>query len=245
MAGKGWGAITSLFIQKTDEEPVPSMVEPDPEPEPEPVAAPVRRSAIARSVVASASLMSADTSGSSDGSPEIPEGRPFDELYRDAGVPASPYPVEKLLTVLTGLAAMPEAQIRMCVTAMDAADESWTIEDPVADARNKIDALKNEKARLAEVVAEVDAQGKADIIAADTHLAETAASIKAQIDALQAELHAKMDLTSAAKAAIDAGVRAAREAAARESLRLESEVGRLNRIPNTFGTGLPSATPTR
>jgi hypothetical protein len=243
MAGKGWGALTSLFIQKTDEEPVPSMVEPEPELEPEPVAAPPRRSAIARSVVTSVSAPFDAASGTSGGSPEVPEGRPFDELYREAGVPASPYPVEKLLTVLTGLAAMPEAQIRMCVTAMDAADESWTIEDPVTDARNKIDALKNEKARLAEVVAQVDAQGKADIVAADTELAETAASIKAQIDALQAQLHEKMDSTSAAKSAIDASVRAAREAAARESLRLDSEVGRLNRIPNTFGSGIaPSAT---
>jgi hypothetical protein len=262
MAKTGWGAISALFIKAdaTEEIPVRGVdLEPDPELAPDPVArssaariaAPLesaRRAPYVPSTPRSAAELRAALMPESNavggppvGSPAIPEGRPFEEIYAAAGVPVSPYPVEKLLAVVTGLSAMPEPQIRMCVTAMDAADESWTIEDPVADARIKIDVLKAEKQQLLDVVAAVEADGKNEIIAADTHLAETAAFIKEQIDQLQAQLHEQMDATSAAKASIDASIRAAREACARESLRLESEIGRLNRVPNTFGSGLTPA----
>lgn len=65
----------------------------------------------------------------------------LDEIYAKAGVPASLYPAERLLRLIEGLSAMDPGTRLMAIKAMDAADESWTIEDPLADAQTKAQAL--------------------------------------------------------------------------------------------------------
>ena len=58
-------------------------------------------------------------------------------VYAQAGVPPSVYPAERLLRLVDGLSAMDPATRLMAIQAMDAADESWTMADPVADAAAK------------------------------------------------------------------------------------------------------------
>ena len=65
----------------------------------------------------------------------------LDNIYAKAGVPASLYPAERLLRLIEGLSAMDPDTRLMAIKAMDAADESWTIEDPLADAQTKAQAL--------------------------------------------------------------------------------------------------------
>jgi hypothetical protein len=65
----------------------------------------------------------------------------LDDIYAKAGVPASLYPAERLLRPIEGLSAMDPGTRLMAIKAMDAADESWTIEDPLADAQTKAQAL--------------------------------------------------------------------------------------------------------
>lgn len=168
------------------------------------------------------------------GSPSILEGRPFEDIYGTNGVPASPYPAEKLLAFIAGLATMPLPQIQMVVSAMDAADTSWTIADPVHDAEAKITVLQSEKTRITATVQQVEAQGKAEAEALDTGLANTSTDIRQQIEALQVKLQEEIARVTSAKTDSDNRIRAAREAGSRESLRLDAEVSRLNTIPNKF-----------
>lgn len=65
----------------------------------------------------------------------------LDDIYAQAGVPTSKYPAERLLRLIEGLSAMDANTRLMAIKAMDAADESWTIDDPLADARTKAEAL--------------------------------------------------------------------------------------------------------
>ncbi|MGS5085965.1 methyl-accepting chemotaxis protein [Hydrogenophaga sp. A37] len=65
----------------------------------------------------------------------------LDDIYAQAGVPPSLYPAERLLRLIEGLSAMDPGTRLMAIQAMDAADESWTIEDPLADAQTKAQAL--------------------------------------------------------------------------------------------------------
>lgn len=65
----------------------------------------------------------------------------LDDIYAHAGVPASLYPAERLLRLIEGLSAMDPGTRLMAIKAMDAADESWTIDDPLADAQAKAQAL--------------------------------------------------------------------------------------------------------
>ena len=62
----------------------------------------------------------------------------FDDIYANAGVSPSAYPAERLLRLVDGLSAMDQATRLMAIKAMDAADESWTIDDPLADAAAKV-----------------------------------------------------------------------------------------------------------
>lgn len=75
--------------------------------------------------------------------PKLPLAAPIalEDIYSKAGVPASNYPAERLLRLIEGLSAMDEPVRLMAIKAMDAADESWTIEDPINDAQAKLKAL--------------------------------------------------------------------------------------------------------
>ena len=66
----------------------------------------------------------------------------LDDIYTAHGVGPSLYPAERLLRLVDGLSAMDVATRLMAIQAMDAADESWTIDDPLADAAAKVNALQ-------------------------------------------------------------------------------------------------------
>ena len=53
-------------------------------------------------------------------------------VYTHAGVSPSVYPAERLLRLVDGLSAMDPATRLMAIQAMDAADESWSLADPLA-----------------------------------------------------------------------------------------------------------------
>ncbi len=168
------------------------------------------------------------------GGPALVEGRPFESLYFDAGVPTSPYPVERLLKLLEGLHAMDPSTRATVVAALDAADDTWTIADPVLDAQRKIDALGGAKSTLAEALGSVEVQGASQAEAQERYLADATTEIRRQIAELQAMLEREIATVTAHKADIDTNVRAAREAYAREAARLDAEIGRLEVIPKTF-----------
>ena len=126
MYSSSWNAFSALFV-KPPEAPVYT---PEPEPEPEPEVAPLLNTS---------------------GSPEIVEGRPYADIYTGAGVPASTFPVEKLLAVIEGLANMSPEQIRMVIAAMDAADSSWVIGEAGArgahPSRHRLEGSRRRMAR--------------------------------------------------------------------------------------------------
>ena len=73
---------------------------------------------------------------------EITEGKSFDSIFADANLPISPFPAERLLRLLDGLQAMDETTRKAAVKAMDAADDTWAIDDPVLDAQRKVGVLE-------------------------------------------------------------------------------------------------------
>lgn len=141
----------------------------------------------------------------------------LDAVYAQAGVAPSLYPAERLLRLVDGLSAMDEATRLMAIKAMDAADESWTIEDPLADAAAKVQALamhaellqlnlqaleRDTRARMEAVaarrekvvgdirqqMAELDALATRETTRAAQELATQEAQLKAAQDRTAAEL---------------------------------------------------------
>ncbi len=166
---------------------------------------------------------------------EIPVDIPFDTLYEQAGMPPSPFPAEKLLRLLDGLRSMDATTRKAAVLAMDAADENWSIVDPVQDARRKIAALTAYRQGLSEQLASV-AQQAGDQIANGKHALENSvAEIRAQIAQLEQLLEREIARSAQEITAIEGGQRAAREAVAREQRRLDQEIERLGEIPAGYG----------
>lgn len=245
-----WKKLVGAFVKLDEDTPSPSGAPTDPE-EIEKLLAEVRGgkpkppSATSASPTPAAPVAVPSTPLPAGVPSDVVEGRAFDDIYKAAGVPPSPHPAEKLLKVLTGLGAMPVDTRRTVVAAMDEADESWTIADPVLDAQNKVAALQAEKARISASVQAAEAQALNDNKAQDDYLLQATSEIRRQIAELQATLEAEISGVSKAKSEIDSRLKATREAATREAARLDQEATRLNQVPTTFGTPTPSSPPNR
>jgi hypothetical protein len=172
-------------------------------------------------------------------SADVVEGRAFEELYREAGLTSPAFPAERLLKLLDGLRAMDAGTRKAAVLAMDAADEAWTIEDPLLDAAKKMQALARAKVGLEGSVQAAEARCRDELAARDKYLADATATIREQIAQLEKTLQDEIGNVAREKAELEAGLRATREAAARESARLDQELRRLEEIPAIFGAAPP------
>lgn len=165
---------------------------------------------------------------------EIEEGKPLEEVFALAELASAPFPAEKLLRLLDGLRAMDAATRKTAVLAMDAADDNWQIADPILDAQRKIAALEAYKQRLAEQVAGAEKHAGTQIAEIKTGLDRTTAEIRTQISELEQLLEREVTKAAQQTTNLEAGVRATREAAARELRRMDTEIARLAEIPASF-----------
>lgn len=165
---------------------------------------------------------------------EIEEGKPLEEVFSLAGLTPAPFPAEKLLRLLDGLRAMDAATRKTAVLAMDAADDNWQIADPILDAQRKIAALEAYKRRLAEQVAGAEKHAGTQIAEIKTGLERTTAEIRTQISELERLLEREVTKAAQQTTSLEAGLRATREAAARELRRMDTEIARLAEIPASF-----------
>lgn len=166
----------------------------------------------------------------------LPEGCSFDEIYASAGVPPSPYPAERLLRLIDGLRAMDAATRRTAVQAMDAADDSWTIDDPVLDAQRKSRALQEWGAGLREQIAAAEQAASSEIAELKQREEQAVAEIRKQIAGLEKLLEREMQKTAEHIAGRQAEISAQRAALDRETQRLNAEIGRLGELARQFGS---------
>ena len=110
----------------------------------------------------------------------------LDEIYSNAGIAPALYPAERLLRLVDGLAAMDPATRLMAIQAMDAADESWTIADPLRDATAKLEALAAHGEQLKPDLQQIEqqTQGRLDAVAARQD--QVVGDIRKQIAELEA-----------------------------------------------------------
>lgn len=204
-------AETRAMAREVDGAEPDTEVEPEPEPERAPPPAPVG---------------------------DLKVGRPFTEIYEEHAVPASPFPAEKLLRVLDGLAAMDASTRKVAVMAMDAADDAWTIGDPVVDAQRKIRVLTNVRGALDEQVKAAEAGARADVEAQESYKEEATRTIRQQIRDLEALLSEELQKAATEIAAVQSRLDGVRVAASSESARLRVEMDRLSGVVDTFGNDI-------
>lgn len=164
----------------------------------------------------------------------IAEGRPLDEYYALATVPASPYPAEKLLRVIDGLRALDAGTRKAAVLAMDAADDAWSIADVVLDAQRKIAVLTESQRRLQGELEAIGARTIEEQKKLDAYLTQATETIRTKILELEQKLQSETADVTAHKARLAAQVEAASASCAREVARLQIERDRLQEICSTF-----------
>lgn len=164
----------------------------------------------------------------------IEEGKSLEDIFALAGLAPCPFPAEKLLRLLDGLRAMDTATRKAAVLAMDAADDTWTIADPVTDAQHKVAVLGAYKERLAQQVAGAEQAASTQIGEVKAALERASTEIRAQIAELERLLEREVTQAAQQTTGLEAQLRATREAAAREAHRMDKEIERYAEIPSVF-----------
>ena len=115
--------------------------------------------------------------------------REIAQIYRDASIASSPYPIERMIKLLEGLKAMPSHMRFQVIKAMDVADDSWTIEDSILDGQRKKRAIEQERNRIVLELEQRKAWFAEQKKSLKQHLADAHAEIQAQITELEKLLH--------------------------------------------------------
>lgn len=140
----------------------------------------------------------------------------LNEIYANGQIAPSLYPAERLLRLVDGLSAMDEATRLMAIKAMDAADESWSIEDPLADAAAKVQALAAyaQERQLSLQALQAESQTRLEAVAA--RQAQVVGDIRKQITELEALVSRELTRAAQETATQEASVKAAQDQTARE-----------------------------
>ena len=159
----------------------------------------------------------------------------LDTIYANAGMVASAYPAERLLRLLDGLSAMDDATRLMAIRAMDAADESWTIDDPLADAAAKVTALaqRAEQLQLHQQQLERDTQSRLSEVSVRQE--KVVGDIRKQIAELDALASREIARSAQENAAQEASLQVATERTKQELAELAQASQRLQGLAAQFG----------
>ena len=182
------------------------------------------------------------SSGSSDpGATLVTEGPVADvsglslaQIYASAGVAAASYPAERLLRLLDGLKAMEEGTRRQAIAAMDAADDTWTIADPLHDASLKIAAIEAHAATLRAGVTQAEQDTQLTLAAVQQRQDASVSEIKRQITELEGLLARELARGAQESAALAAALQSRREAALHELEGLMRTVGEFRALVSQF-----------
>lgn len=159
----------------------------------------------------------------------------LNDIYSIGGVAPSLYPAERLLRLLDGLSAMDEATRLMAIKAMDAADESWSIEDPLADAVGKYRALTAHAQLLQDNLQALQNQTQTRLDGIAARQEQVVGDIRKQITELEALAARELSRAAADTATQQADLKAAQDQTARELDEIAQHCQRLQSLSSQFG----------
>jgi len=237
------------FLQKaglveSDDPPFEPAAAPAPPDDPPPPASDPAPRVVARSSVSGPAKFAIDgdppsASGDEDADAPtagyvVPEGVAIEDIYQAAAIPPAPFPIERLQKLIEGLRQLDPTTQKAAVLAMDAADESWTIEGVLKDAQAKTDALHAYADRVGAKAVQIQSDIDRDIASLTSEKDSAIASLQGQIAVLQR----KLESTAAGHATdisnLGAKKTAAQQAAERERQRVIEVVNKINNLVHPF-----------
>jgi hypothetical protein len=206
-----------LVRQEGDGEDVPADMAPAAEPQAEPAA---------------------DSAAAASPAVPVPGGQSLEQVYASAQVPACHYPAERLLRLIAGLSAMDEATRRQTIQAIDAADESWTIDDPLNDAAAKVAAIDQHASGLRASLGQAEQQAQAELAALRQRQEAAVAEVKRQIADLEALLTREVTRGAQESAAIESALQARKQSVSQELTALSRTASELRGLVAQFKSNL-------
>ena len=167
---------------------------------------------------------------------EVNEGVSVEEIFAQSNLPSNPYPAEKMLKLLAGLQSMDVHTRKTVVKAMDEADETWVIGDPVADASVKVGALQSYKQGLVVMAEQKQAAWALEKTALGAKLDEEVASIRKQIQSFQELLDRTVVAHTEAVQTMETAESQLKESVLRETIRMDAEITKYNELIKLFAS---------
>lgn len=159
----------------------------------------------------------------------------LDDIYAAHGVGPALYPAERLLRLVDGLSAMDEATRLMAIKAMDAADESWTINDPLADAAAKVQALAAHGQTISTNLQQLELETQAHLDAVTQRQEKVVGEIRQQIAELEGLVARELSRSAQETATQEVNLKTARDQIARDLTEVAQVSQRLQGLSSQFG----------
>ena len=156
--------------------------------------------------------------------------RDLNEIYEEAAIQPSPYPIERMVRLLDGLKAMPENMRLQAVKAMDLADDTWTIEDSILDGQRKAQAVSNERTRILKQLQARTQHIEEEKQKQSEYLAQMTSEIQQQIADLEQVLEEETKLVATQKAELDAELSATQHAYEETDFALKNRLESIKKV---------------
>ena len=165
----------------------------------------------------------ADTGASAD-MVGVEEGLTFADIYARQGVTDAQFPVERLLKLVDGLRTLDPATRLAAINAMDVADETWSMQQVLADADAKVAALRGHQGEM-QTAADAVVRANSERVAAledsrDGRLTE----LRQQMSALEAQIQDAVGTTAADVAKLQSESESNKAALLRETRRIDAHI---------------------
>lgn len=178
--------------------------------------------------------------GSQDASGYVlAEGISIEAIYQQANIPETSFPIERLQKLIDGLRQLDPTTQKAAVLAMDAADDTWTIEGVLKDAQAKTDALHAYADSVGARATQIQGHIERDIASMNSEKDASIAEIQSQIAELQRKLEATASKHATDISDLSAQRQSAQQAAERERQRVTEYINKINNLVHPF---LSSAT---
>lgn len=164
----------------------------------------------------------------------VEEGLTFADIYARQNVAEAPFPVERLLKLVEGLRALDPTTRRAAIMAMDVADETWSMEQVLADADAKVAALRGHQRQMQGAANGVVQANRERVAALESSRDGRLAELRQQISALEAQIQDAIGSTAADVAKLQSESESNKAALLRETQRIDAHVLNLEELAAQF-----------
>ena len=164
----------------------------------------------------------------------VEEGLTFADIYLRQNVSEAQFPVERLLKLVEGLRALDPTTRRAAIMAMDIADETWSMDQVLADADAKMAALRGHQRQMQGAADAVVQANRERVAALETSRDSRLAELRQQIAGLEAQIQDAVGTTAADVAKLQSESESNKAALLRETQRIDAHILNLQELVAQF-----------